>query len=195
MKQKMSFKLLNEMVHDIKRGVSGESLIEKYELSGEEFRNVLKVITDLKKTTPAGLYGREERERPDPAVEAVRMLPRTKVFVQLPIHDAEHGRARGVVADITERGVAVKGIDAAVNQTRRFVVEADEIFRLDPFMFDAKCRWVKQEGPQGDLVGGFEITYISAEDLDKLRKLVLTILCTLEGTDESVETTEAHHER
>ncbi len=180
MKEKKTFKLLKQMVQDIHSGLTGSDLMKKYGMSVEELRGILKTISVIKSTTAADLYGRSRLEEDSEALNIIRMLPRTQVFVELPVNVQEQDPRTGTVGDISESGVMIKGIDTEVDETKSFVIQADDIFRLEPFLFDAKCRWVRKEGPERGSVGGFEITYISPEDLEKLKRLISTISRSLE---------------
>jgi len=53
---------------------------------------------------------------------------------------------------------------------KRLVVLGDDYGAVEPFEFEAQCRWVKGEGR--DCVAGFEILKISEEGLQELRKLM-----------------------
>jgi hypothetical protein len=180
MKEKKSFKLLKEVVLDIHAGHAGADLMTKYDMSADELQGILKTISIIKNATAADLYGRSPSDQAAEALNIIRMLPRTKLFVQLPIEDPQHVERLGVVYDISEKGVGVEGIEAEVDEAGRFVVRPDGFFDLDPFLFDAKCRWVRREGPGGKSLSGFEITYISPEDLEKLKNLITAVVNSIE---------------
>lgn len=89
----------------------------------------------------------------------------------VPIYEKDDLEKNGVLRDITEKGVGVRGLKVTAGQKRTFVIAPPDFLDIDPLVFEAKCCWVKQEG-KGQYVSGFEITTISNSTLRELRKLI-----------------------
>jgi hypothetical protein len=101
-----------------------------------------------------------------------RRAPRDKLEFPLPIFERKDPRVRGKVRDITKSGVGIEGIASSENETKGFVIPADEFFLVDPVVFEAECRWVRQDEPGGPYLSGFEIKSVSAGSFQELRKLL-----------------------
>ena len=93
----------------------------------------------------------------------------------LPIYEESFENIRGSVCELTERGVGVTGIEAAVGETKKLVIPADEFFNISAFSFKATCRWVEVRKEDAQSVTGFEITDISGESYLRLKQLVQLI--------------------
>ena len=105
-------------------------------------------------------------------IESVRLLFRHVVNFVLPIFEKEKPKTLGIVLDITEGGVGLKGIEAITGESKNFAIPANKFFDVAQVEFRAQCRWVNREESTGKCIGGFEITSISPGALVELRKLV-----------------------
>jgi len=167
-----------DLVKDIRSGMIDSELMAKYNLSGKGLRKVCEKLVDMGAIEPSEFYPASTDTQPtaepmgqDTAiVEQTRGLRRLRLAVPVPVY-SDDPPVQGVVRDITEKGVGVKGIDARMNETRRFVIRPDRLIRGNPIIFTATCRWIHREGP-GDFLSGFEITEISDESLNDLREFV-----------------------
>jgi hypothetical protein len=79
---------------------------------------------------------------------------------------------KGTVKDITEKGLAVRGISAEIGEFKTFAILGDEIGIIDPFELSAECRWVGRDESNGQTVAGFVVTKISDQDLLSLQQLI-----------------------
>ena len=66
----------------------------------------------------------------------------------------------------------MQGIVAKKNDTKILVLQPTELEGMDPFMFEATCKWGQADTSSGAHRAGFEITMISEENLSKLRRLI-----------------------
>ena len=102
-----------------------------------------------------------------------RRKPRSFLFVLVPAYDTS---IRGVEArfhDVSEQGLQVAGIQSEPGESKTLIVRADGFVNVSSFQVTAECRWAQTEGPGGECVAGFQITAISDEDLEELKKLIL----------------------
>ena len=78
----------------------------------------------------------------------------------------------GRIRDLSEVGVGVSGLEAQVGELKSLVVVPDEFLEVEPFFFEAKCRWSRM-GDQGKIWNaGFEITDISEGNYIQLLELL-----------------------
>ena len=89
----------------------------------------------------------------------------------------------GLVRNISEKGVGIKGFEVGVEETVEFVIVPTEFIDIDPIVFRANCRWVKKDD-DGEFISGFQITDLSVGGLTELKKLLRFV------TNESVPATE-----
>jgi hypothetical protein len=160
-----------DVLNDIRSGMTAAELMAKYEMSSQV------LDTALEQLVTAGVISRDEVRRW--LSESTRTLldrgrrrkPKHHLESSIRVFDKNHSDVSGVIRDITEEGVGIKGIQARLDQVKILEVVPDESTGLDAFAFQAKCRWIKQ-GSDGQYVGGFQIIHISEQGLDMLRKLI-----------------------
>jgi len=166
-------KIARGIAGDVQSGMTGSELMEKYQLSNSGLQNVCqKLLTD-------GLLGSSEINRLTPSVNSGtsvfherRQIPRRTPSLQIIACDRSNDGMRGTVKDITEKGLAVRGIEANIGELKTLAILGDDIGRVDPFELMAECRWVGSEGSEGQSVAGFQVTSISDEDLQSLQGLI-----------------------
>lgn len=165
-----------ELVADIRLGMTNRDLMDKYRVSLDKLQNIFRQLLDAHSVERSELEPLLSipHERID--VGKRRRLHRNYVFVKLPVFDLENLLNQGTVVDISEKGFQASEIPANVGDTKQFLVQADYFADVFPFVFEAKCLWSsKVEDRQW--FAGFEITNISEQGLEQLRKLtsMLTI--------------------
>lgn len=104
-----------------------------------------------------------------------RQVPRSYPVFALPIYDVDDPSIEGCVLDVTEMGIRVAGMECTVGRRKTFLIQADELGSLEPFSFDAECRWVRIDPDSNEHIAGFEITGISSNDLEELRKIIQSL--------------------
>ncbi len=162
-----------DIVNDIRGGVTDRELMEKYNLSSKGLQSVFKKLVAAKAVRPAELYDRAPILDADTAdVDSIREEIREFLEVNIPICELNAPENVGVISDISEKGVGVRGLRVKQGETKTLAVMADSFFSVDPFSFDAVCRWVKKRRADGTVDAGFEITNISEEGATRLRKVI-----------------------
>jgi hypothetical protein len=153
-------------------------LMEKYRLTSRGLQSVYRKLLDAGLLDLADVYGRTAFYDDTIEVDKIRKIRREELEFPLPIYEAEKPQIRGVVNDITERGIGVVGIGARIDETRNFVIPAHEFFRCSPVAFRARCRWANSSEENERDTAGFQITEVSRGDLAELRKLIQALTLT-----------------
>lgn len=100
------------------------------------------------------------------ATRAFRRIP-----YSVPVFEKKDLKKKGMLRDITENGLGIRGLRTEVGETKTFVIAPTDFLDIDPLVFDAQCRWTKRDR-NGEYLAGFEITDISEPSLRELRKLI-----------------------
>jgi hypothetical protein len=161
-----------EIVTDIRAGMTDSELMSKYKLSIKGLQSIFRKLEVTKAIRPAELYGRQLLEADTVDLDQFRRETREYLPVPLTIYEVEHPEIKGVVTDISRAGVRVRGLRAKGGETKVMIVQPQHFFRIDPFGFQATCRWVRREGEYRAYVAGFEITHVEKDELEKLERLI-----------------------
>jgi len=143
-----------EVVADIRAGLTDTDLMDKYRLSSKGLQSIFKKLMDGDVLSASELEARVPVFDDTAALDYIRLSPKQELVCLVPVYEASSPDVIGTVCDLTEKSVAVTGIGARVDQEKTLVIPADEFFRIEPFSFDAVCRWVRQ-GPSSTVVGAF----------------------------------------
>lgn len=160
-----------DIVTDIRDGMTHAELMNKYRLSSTGLQNALKKLGETLTVDPDRLGENTEGYDDTVIIEDLRRLTRRPVPSHMAIYERHDLGIQGIVRDITEHGVGIKGITATEGELKTFVITPDDYVEVDPFGFEAVCRWVL-ETPDGEHASGFEITAIAEKDLRELRKMI-----------------------
>jgi uncharacterized protein (DUF433 family) len=166
-------KVGEKIAGDVRSGMEDSELMEKYQLSDSALRKVCQTlftedflgrseINGLKPPLSDGTSVFHER----------RKASRRSSSLQIVVSDRSNDGLCGAVKDITEKGLAVSGIEADIGEVKTLAILGDEIGIIDPFEFVAEYRWVGSEGSEGPSVAGFQLTAISDQDLLRLQELI-----------------------
>lgn len=160
-----------DLLEDIRSGLSDDELMEKFEMS---LRALQSAFEQLLKS---GLISRRElRIRSAPSKETAasddtRRLPRHYLVIPVEIYEEDAPSNKGVIRDLTEKGIGIIGMQAALDEVKRFIIPRTEMSEVDQVTFEARCRWTKRDD-QGTHLCGFQIVSIEEEDLNALRHLI-----------------------
>lgn len=161
-----------KMAADIRGGMNGSQLMERYILTSDQLAAAVEALIRNKVMTKAEIGPDLGALVAPKGPENLREMDRCYLDFELPIVDTGPPEIDGVVRDLTEKGVGIVGIPSEVGETKTFLVLHDEFVLIEPFMFDAECRWTTRNDPGGEFVSGFQITRIADKDLAELRKLL-----------------------
>jgi len=164
---------IKEIVADIRARATDFELCHKYDLSLEELPGVFGKLVDL------GVIRKEElNERTafydEPLNRLLtRRFPRKLVGLELHVYDPDDPERRGLLRDLSERGLRVASLRPDINLAKRFVIRPDWFPNIRSFEIGVECKWTKAKGPlRKYFVAGFEITTISGPSQEELRKLL-----------------------
>jgi hypothetical protein len=163
-----------EIVKDIISGIGDNELMHKYRLTFRGLQSVYRRLVDANLVDAALLEGRIIPQLHTETTIIAR-LPRKEIYLPLPVHELDNPSRQGMVSNLTDRGIGVKGLRARVDEVKTLVMRPEKLFQLSPFILSAKCRWVKPSDQEQEIQAGFEIIYIVHEELQKLRNLIETL--------------------
>ncbi len=163
-------------IRDVHSGMTYSQLMDNYSLSLTGLQKVFRKLVDSGLMRLEELYG-HNHFRDDSVIDLhnISLSPDDGLVCIIPIWDANDRECRGAVCEIGENGLEVSGISTAVGETRYFLIDPRDFFSVDEIHFQAVCVWYKESPIEQSPVAGFEITGISLDDLQNLRKLVRRI--------------------
>jgi hypothetical protein len=165
----------SEIVRDLRNGMTNHDLLEKYELISDQLTGVFGKLIDAKVMTHEELAFRFPSSRQTVSDVRIRQLSRSHLPVMLRIYDLDDLANELGVKDLSEKGLHVVGMNTSVGHTASFLVQALEFSDIDPFTFDAQCRWARTENTptEGPIYhAGFEITEIDDHAQMQISKIV-----------------------
>ena len=160
------------LANDIRTGLDQAELMEKYGLSFSALCNTVNLLLE------GSHLRRSDLARMDTLIEealdpgATRKQERYYLDFHLPVVEVDGCRTEGRVRNLTEKGLGVTGLPAKVDETKTLLIRHEKFAVLKPFCFEARCRWVRHDRGHGETFAGFQITRISNEHLEQLKKMV-----------------------
>ena len=154
-----------EISGDLRSGMTGTDLMEKYQLSNSGLMSV------CRKLLAEGLLGPADLQALKPTLER-RQMSRRSLSLQIIVCDMSNDGSRGTIKDITEKGIAVRGIEADIGERKTLWILGDDFGVVDPFELEAECCWIRNEESEGESVAGFQVIAISGQDLQKLQEFI-----------------------
>jgi uncharacterized protein (DUF433 family) len=168
-------KVAETIAEDVRSGMKDSELVEKYRLSNSALQKICQTLLTealLRSDEIKGLGQPLSMDKGEPVHQERRKLVRRSPSLQIVVSDRSNDGLRGAVKDITEKELAVRGIEASVGELKTLAILGDEIGMIDPFELRAECCWVESEETEGQSVAGFRITGISDQDLRRLQELI-----------------------
>ena len=166
-------KIALKIAGDVRSGMKDSELMEKYQLSNSGLRKI------CQKLLAEGLLGSADIKDLKPPLNNDTSVHNERRQISrrapsLPIMVCERGNegVRGTVKDVTEKGLAVRGIEAEIGELKTLTILGDDLGLIEPFELTAECRWAGSEGCDEQSVAGFQVITISDEDLQSLRQFV-----------------------
>ena len=164
------------IAEDVRSGVTGSELMHKHRLSNSGLQKVCQTLLR------DGLLGPPDIQRLKLPLDsdAVSHHERRQIpwrypgypSLQIMVCDRSNDRAIGTVKDITDKGLAVRGIEAGIGERKTLAILGDDLGLIDPFELEAECRWIGIEESEGQPVAGFRVTAITDQDLYALQRLI-----------------------
>jgi hypothetical protein len=165
--QKMA---LMDVLQGVRSGLSDHELMLRYRLTPEEMERAFTQLLAEKLIEPIELEGRTAPVLRDYRMVSPRSTPRRFPTFDVKVRfEDDHGQ-EGYLLDVNEKGLAVQGLGAFQGEVRTLTVMGDEVFELDLFTFQARCRWVRGNGCNGGRLCGFEILDMPEETMEDFRQ-------------------------
>jgi PilZ domain len=163
-----------EIVTDILSEIGDSELMQKYRLTFRGLQSVFRKLVDSNIIDAEFLQGRLVLQS-NAEKQIIARSPRKEIYVPLPVQDLTNPDVQGMVINISERGLGVKGLKVEVDEVRKLSIKPDKFLQLRSFNLKAKCRWVKSSDDAQQIVAGFEIVSIGHEEQQELRNLIETL--------------------
>ena len=181
------------LIKDIRARMSRSDMMKKYGISAQGLQSAFKQMLDAGVISPSDLTPAKPGsdltpempgsdltpEAPGSNVPVVdkeqRVSVRYDLNFTLYVHEPTTPSIKGTVIDVSERGLRVKGIKAAMNDVKTLVIPSyfgSSTFRS--IIIVATCRWANgQEDDSESWVCGFEIMERSEKNFKELQKLIV----------------------
>jgi len=160
-----------DLLEDIRSGLSDSELMEKFEMSLPALQSAFQQLIEARLITRKELRSRSESSSGDQPGDDTRRLPRNYLVIPLEIYDCNDAANKGVIRDLTEKGLGIFGIRSALDEVKRLIIPQSDLNAFAPVSFEARCRWTKKD-EQGEYLSGFQIVSIEEQDLNTLRQLI-----------------------
>ena len=159
----------SEIVGDILSGHTNLELRKKYRISPHKLRKVFSKLLDIGVITAEEISHRTNQQKNEWGAE-MRGCNRVTPMLSANIYEESEPENRGVVRDISDEGVGVRGMSAKVGQSKALVVVPEFLSEIVPFSFHANCCWFRSSDDSS--LAGFEITFISGKDFIQMQKMI-----------------------
>jgi hypothetical protein len=174
---------VGEILNDIQNGMGDHELAEKYQLSIRRLKRLMDKLVEKKAISHRELYEKSPVYRELEDQLACRDSPRIRLLRSIQVYHDETAQM-GFVRDISENGLRIAGIKAAVGDVITLRLPLDEVGTNEPIAFVAECRWSKIEGKHRIYaMCGFEITEISEKARIRFQELTDLLVSEIRGWD------------
>ena len=164
-----------KVAKDIRAGLTDAQLMKKYSLTPKGLSIVLNKLVEIRVLSFEDLQRREpdfeNGEVYNPPSD-FRRFERDQVDFLLPVYEQKNPQARGLVLNISEQGMGVRGIRSGVHETKTYVIRADEVFQVEPIVCEATCRWMTLNREDRYCVGGYEVNAFLSGDFKTVQHLM-----------------------
>ncbi|MBI5569024.1 MAG: hypothetical protein HY914_03680 [Desulfomonile tiedjei] len=162
----------DEILADIQAGAMDTELMEKYNLSAKELRSSFQRLTDSGRLEVSEICHSPVFWDETIDCESRRGYPRLLLAFVQRIHEEECPEKQGLVIDVTEKGMQVKGIAGTLGEVRTFQVVPRRFTGVAAFRFTAECVWNCTDPTDAQPLLGLRVAEISAEDKGRLRAFI-----------------------
>jgi hypothetical protein len=161
-----------DIAKDIRAGMSDGDLMEKYGLSAKGLESAFTKLANSGIVTVGEIYGQRRSGQDTVIIDDVRDLPRHFLSMTIPIYEAAHEQRKGLMREVTEKGVGISGIRARIGEVKSLVISCRPFLEVDNIWLEAECIWMNAGKKTEEWYGGFQIIKISPKDLKNLRQLI-----------------------
>lgn len=156
------------LVLDIRNSLSDAELMEKHRLTASGLQSIFRKLVKAGAVSGPELASRSTPYDDTADLEAMREADRHYPALALTVHEPHDAVHKGIVHDISSKGLAVRGLSAQVDDVKKLVVSAEELPTEDSVVLEASCRWVMRDRLNIP-IAGFEITVISDRNAEVLQ--------------------------
>ncbi len=158
---------------DLRSGMSDRELMKKYKLTPRGLGTVFRNLVNANVIGFAELISRPGGQVSLPEVIAeYRIRSRKKLEFLLPIADSSQPENTGLLYDVTDDGVGVRGMTARVGDIITLIIPADDYFRAEPIIFEGVCRWVEEDKDRWESGAGFRVLRVLRGSLEELQEII-----------------------
>lgn len=155
---------VQKILNDLRAGLGDVPIMEKYQISPN-------VLTQIKRRLDMGHQIYKTPSVSTSEIKDRRSSPRWEPFYKIDVYDRENPQMRGIIDDLNLKGLRTVGLIAQMDETKKLLVRSGPFKVYETFKFTAQCRW-SMINDSGECVAGFQITSISVQDKNELRKLI-----------------------
>jgi hypothetical protein len=181
-------KVALKISEDVRSGMTSTELTEKYQLSNSGLQEICQKLLSEGLLETADMESLKSADNGTSLHNERRNISRQSPSSSIIVCDMSNNGSTGIIKDITEKGLAVKEIEADIGEHKTFWVLGDDFSLTDSFQLEAQCRWVGNEGSEGQSVAGFQVVAISDQDLQSLQQFVEFLDLGWKEPDDHVET-------
>lgn len=160
---------VSEIVKDMRSGMDRDELMEKYHLSVRGLTTVSMMLVSSGALAWEEIHENIRTGYGEHVAGKIRSQRRYSVGFAVPVYEIDHPERLGKLHDVSEDGMGIQGLEAAVGETKTLVISGDEFGEYSTFVLDGKCKWVAS-GPEGP-IAGFEISHLSVGSMAELNLL------------------------
>lgn len=164
----------SDLVRDIGLGMDRQSLMSKYDLTGDQFAKILDKLASSGRVGTGHLGALSQTEEDTTTMWQPREFLRCYPILSLAVADAGNPGLQGAVVDLSEKGIGLVGIETVVDDSKALEILPTIMGENNCLHFTARCRWTGPCTPRRKLRSGFEITCIDESNLEGLRELIMT---------------------
>lgn len=163
-----------QIIQDFQSGMDVAEIAARNGFPAERFLEILRKVVSLQFQQRGAIRQDAELAVFEELNSERRRFPRIRCPVlTAPVREASCPENMGAILDLSEKGVAVRGIVARIDDEKTFLISESDYDLPDPIVITCKCRWSEMvEEPAWRQSAGFEITAISEQDERHLRALI-----------------------
>ncbi len=158
----------SEIINDVRGGMTDSQMMDKYKLSSNGLARVFKKLLNAEALSSFDFAQWSVLFCESPEVKNIRLFPRNNLKFRLPIYEAGHSEMRGEILNVSDGGLAIRGLEAQVHETRTFVIP----IKAAPVLFKARCQWIGSEPVRGASVVGFDVVSVMKGNWQKFLELI-----------------------
>lgn len=164
----------DQILADYRSGMTVDKIAKKNGFLAEKFSNILKMSEDLRFLSNGSCTRKTGSHCTELGARDRRSFPRLqRPVLTTKIYDVDIPEKTGRILDLSEGGIAVRGIESQIGQEKSLFMNVGDFVEYEPLTFECRCRWISvSDDAPADLCAGFEITTISDDSLDRLRTVL-----------------------